>query len=97
MPTTVRASRAQPKTRGTAEPAQPNSKPLKGRIGLDGKPTPVPSPEMLSLSETDSRVIDPRIGLVRAVRQIRKGAGLTQIEVARRLEVSLICARLFGN
>ena len=88
MPTQIQRSRVKPATDATAEKPDPTAKPLKGRVGPDGKPAPVPLAEMLSLTEVDMRVIELRVGLVRAVRQIRKDAGLTQAEVAKRLEVS---------
>ncbi len=34
------------------------------------------------------RIIDLRLGLIRAIRQLRREAGLTQVELAKRLGVS---------
>jgi len=84
MPKTVRASRVKKVESPTPEGTDPTAKPIVGQGGEGFHPTTLA--EMLSLSEADMRIIDLRIGLVQAVRQLRRDAGLTQ--VAKRLEVS---------
>ncbi len=86
MPKTVRASRVKKVESPTPEGTDPTAKPIVGQGGEGFHPTTLA--EMLSLSEADMRIIDLRIGLVQAVRQLRRDAGLTQAQVAKRLEVS---------
>lgn len=66
-------------------PIDPTAKPIVGK-GAGWHPTTLGV--MLSLPEWDMRIIDHRLGLIRAIRQIRNDAGLTQTELARRLGVS---------
>lgn len=84
MPKTVRASRV----KKTAEPTNltaidPTAKP----IGVD-EAGPTTLATFLNLGEPDMRLIDLKIGLVQAVRQIRLDSGLTQAEVAKRVGIS---------
>ncbi len=66
-------------------PTDPTAKPVVGN-GPGWQPTTLA--EMLSLTEVDMRIIDLRLGLIRAIRQIRQEAGLTQKQLAKHLGVS---------
>lgn len=86
MPKTVRASRVKPAPATAPEPAvDPTAKPIIGK-GSGWHETTLA--EMLSLDEVDMRLIDLRLGLIYAVREIRKESGMTQAQLAKRLEVS---------
>ena len=78
MPKPIRASRR--------KQTDPTAMAIVGKGGEGFHPTTLA--EMLSLSEVDMRIIDLRIGLVQAVRQLRQEAGLTSAQLAKRLEVS---------
>ena len=84
MPKAVRASRVKQADETTSSPTpDPTARPIE-TTGTG--PTTIAA--FLNLDEPDMRVIELRIGLIRAVRQIRQDAGLTQAEVAQRLGIS---------
>ena len=86
MPKAVRrATRLKAESNTDPTPKDPNAKPIEGR-GAGWHPTTLGA--LLNLPDWDMRIIDLRLGLIRAIRRIRKDAGLTQVELAKRLGVS---------
>ncbi len=84
MPKAVRAGRVKQAEKPISRPIpDPTARPIEA---TGTGPTTIAS--FLNLDEPEMRVIELRIGLIRAVRQIRQDAGLTQAEVAKRLGVS---------
>ncbi len=67
------------------EPSDPTAQPIAGK-GAGWHETILA--EMLSLDEVTMRIIDLRLGLIYAVREIRKDSGMTQAALAKRLGVS---------
>lgn len=86
MPKTIRRTKGlRADETATSRAPDPTVKPIDGK-GIGWQETTLG--EMLSLPDWDMRIIDLRLGLIRAIRQIRKNAGLTQVELAKRLAVS---------
>ncbi len=65
---------------------EPDGQPVQGSGQADFQETTVAA--MFGLGDWEMRAIDLRIRLARAIREIRLAAGMTQGELARRLETS---------